>query len=82
MRFQHIIEQVYYQPWFITPEGHAAVSRLVENRLLRSAQKNETEDLMSLLVRKREDAQIDGDGIGYVQDRGKLRQHRLQAGRF
>jgi protease-4 len=35
MRFQRVIEQVYYRPWFITAAGHAAVCKLVESRLAR-----------------------------------------------
>lgn len=37
MRYQHIIEAVYHQPWLITPQGHAAVRALVESHLAESA---------------------------------------------
>jgi len=33
MRFQHIIEQVYFQPWYITPSGHFAIHAILESRL-------------------------------------------------
>ena len=72
MRLQHIIEQVYYQPWFITPEGHASVVRLLENKLFSAASEDDTEDLMGMIVRKRETSYIDGDGIGHIQMLGVL----------
>lgn len=33
MRFQRIIEQVYFQPWYITPAAHASIHRLVNSKL-------------------------------------------------
>ena len=35
MKFQRVIEQVFYRPWLITPGGYAAVRKLVEARLVR-----------------------------------------------
>lgn len=32
MRFQHIIEQVYFHPWFITPAAHLAIHAILESR--------------------------------------------------
>lgn len=72
MRLHHILEQVYYRPWFITPEGHAAVSKLVENKIFASASQEDTSDLMEVLIRKREESYIDQDGIGHIQILGVL----------
>jgi signal peptide peptidase SppA len=33
MKFPRIIQAVYWQPWLITPQAHAAVRALLENRL-------------------------------------------------
>ena len=33
MRYQHVIEQVYFQPWLITEAGHAAIVHLLESHL-------------------------------------------------
>lgn len=72
MRLQHIIEQVYYKPWFITPEGHASVAKLIENKLLSSANEEDAEDLLDGLIAKRKKAYIDADGIGHIQILGVL----------
>lgn len=37
MRFQRVIEHVYFRPWYITPTGHASIRRLVESRIGRAA---------------------------------------------
>jgi len=36
MRFQRVFEQVFFRPWFITAEGHAAVARVVKNAMVRA----------------------------------------------
>jgi len=33
MKFPRIIQAVYFQPWLITPQAHAAIRTLLENRL-------------------------------------------------
>lgn len=35
MKFAHIIHAVYYEPWLISEEGHAAIVQLLESRLAR-----------------------------------------------
>lgn len=70
MRLQHIIEQTYYRPWFITPEGYASILSLVDAKLYMADKK--TEEALALLVRQREDPYIDGDGIGHVSILGVL----------
>lgn len=37
MRYQHIIEAVYHQPWLITASGHAAIRSLIESHLAQTA---------------------------------------------
>lgn len=62
MRFQRVIEQVYFRPWYITPTGHASIRRLVESRIGKSAMPflqagadyEEDEDILD---------RIDSDGI-------------------
>jgi signal peptide peptidase SppA len=43
VRYQHIIEQVYFQPWLITEAGHAAIAHLLESHLADSAQRQGTD---------------------------------------
>lgn len=70
MRLQHILEQTYYRPWFITPEGYASVLSLVEAKLYMADKK--TEEALSMLIRQREQPYIDGDGIGHISILGVL----------
>lgn len=40
MRLQRIIEQVYFRPWSITPEGFATVSNIVQSHVLQPSALN------------------------------------------
>lgn len=34
MKYQHILQKVYHEPWLITPGAHSAIVALVESRIL------------------------------------------------
>lgn len=71
MRFQRIIEAVYFQPWFITLHAHAAVCRLVEAKAARA------ELDFSDFIQQREPMQIDGNGVAHIHVLGVLGQGLL-----
>lgn len=68
MRFQRVIEQVYFRPWFITAEGHAAVRRVVEAAMVRA---NGEPDL-SALMNPREEMEILPNGVAKIHVCGVL----------
>jgi signal peptide peptidase SppA len=68
MRFQKLIEQVYYRPWLITPEGHASVRRVLESKIQNS--QLEPGDL----VNPRKEMSIDANGIASIDVQGVLGQ--------
>ena len=70
MKFQRIIEQVFYRPWLITPGGYAAVRKLVEGRLVRA--NGDDYEGMSGMMSKREPMEIDGQGIAHICIEGTL----------
>jgi len=43
MKFQRIIEAVYFQPWMITPEAHASIRMVVQSRLMDLGEKQDVE---------------------------------------
>jgi signal peptide peptidase SppA len=43
MKFQHILQKVYHEPWLITPGAHAAIAALVESRIVNSQPRSERE---------------------------------------
>lgn len=43
MKFQHILQKVYHEPWLITPGAHASIVALVESRILNPEPKSERE---------------------------------------
>jgi signal peptide peptidase SppA len=43
MKFQHILQKVYHEPWLITPGAHAAIVALVETRILNAEPRAERE---------------------------------------
>ena len=70
MKFQRVIEQVFFRPWLITPGGYAAVRKLVEARLVR-ANGDEYESMMGMMS-KREPMEIDGQGIAHICIEGTM----------
>jgi signal peptide peptidase SppA len=72
MRFQHIIEQVYYKPWFITPEGYASVRTVVESKFAQSIDGTDDNNALTMLIRQRTPACVDANGIGHVNMLGVL----------
>lgn len=78
MRFAHIIQAVYGEPWLISEEGHNAVVRLVESRLSRDTlSKDELETLAAgfkLAPGKAEGAglQVSADGVATVPIHGTI----------
>lgn len=43
MKFQHILQKVYHEPWLITPGAHSSIVALVESRILNTEFKAERE---------------------------------------
>jgi ClpP class serine protease len=68
MRFQRVFEQVFFRPWFITAEGHAAVAKVVQNAMVRA---NGHEDL-SMFMNPREEMEILPSGIAKIHVCGVL----------
>lgn len=70
MKFQRVIEQVFYRPWLITPGGYAAVRKLVEGRILRA--NGEGYEMLDGMTSQREEMEIDGQGIAHICIEGTL----------
>ena len=70
MKFQRVIEQVFYRPWLFTPGGYAAVRKLVEGRILRA--NGEGYEMLDGMTAKREEMEIDGQGIAHICIEGTL----------
>lgn len=71
MRFQRIIEQVYFRPWYITPAAHASIHRIISTRLLTGKQASadlEIEDFLN----QRKPLEVDGQGIAKIHVLGPL----------
>jgi protease-4 len=68
MRFQNIIQQVYYRPWFITPEAHASIRRLVEAKIARDDMAIDP----ALFVNQRPEMEIDANGVAFISVEGVL----------
>jgi signal peptide peptidase SppA len=68
MRFAHLIEQVYFQPWYITPQAHAVIHRLLQAHLTTKAG-----DLgLGDLVNQRRPLSIDAAGFATIHILGPL----------
>jgi signal peptide peptidase SppA len=81
MRFQHIIEQVYFRPWYITPTGHAAIHAVLRSRLGIFMAEDEPvasggprAGLFDDMFVQRKPLSIDRDGIATIQVLGPLGQ--------
>ena len=75
MKFQRIIEQLNYQPWFISAQGYKSVSD-VFNTYKKAFESNKTKSFLNLsdFVNPREDMMIDRDGIAHIHITGVLGQ--------
>lgn len=73
MRFQRVIEQVFFRPWFITPESHAAIARLVTAKLTRADADDDPMGLGAFIV-QRPKMEIDPAGIAHIYIFGALGQ--------
>lgn len=76
MRFQRIIEQVYFHPWYITPAAHASIHRLITARLpLKKADDVDDDDDygLSSFCQQRKKLQMDmATGIATISVMGPL----------
>jgi signal peptide peptidase SppA len=74
MRFQRIIEQVYYRPWYITPAAHASIHRIVSARLLGRRAEDDRDDGFDIseLYTLRAPLSIGADGIAVISILGPL----------
>lgn len=68
MRFAHITNAVYRQPWNITPGGWLSVHELLQSRLAVDAENFD----FSAFVNPRPDLEIDSNGIAHVHVAGVL----------
>lgn len=67
MKFQRVIEQIYFRPWYITPGGHRAVRQLIQSKLAANGGMD-----MSALVNPREEMEVTPDGIAIIHVCGTL----------
>jgi signal peptide peptidase SppA len=75
MRFQHLIEQVYHRPWYITPAGHSAIDRIVRARLLSPTADESAEPAglnLADLFQQRRPLAIDATGIATIHILGPV----------
>lgn len=72
MRFQRIIEQVYFRPWFATAESHASVARLVEMKIARTARAEDGPD--DFWASQRPEFNIDPANVAHIHVTGTLGQ--------
>jgi signal peptide peptidase SppA len=68
MRFQHVIDAVYRQPWNITAGGHMAIHEVLQSRLAADYQAGMFADF----VNERPDMEIDGNKIAHIAVQGVL----------
>ena len=67
MKFQRVLEQIYFRPWYITPGGHRAVRQLIQSKLAANGGMD-----MSALVNPREEMEVTPDGIAIINVVGTL----------
>jgi protease-4 len=68
MRFAHITNAVYRQPWNITPGGWLSVHELLQSRLAVDAENLD----LSAFVNPRPDLEVDSNGIAHIHVTGVL----------
>ena len=83
MRFQHLLEQLYFHPWFITTAGHASIQGLVNARSMpRMGDDESDQDILkrfdsgdiriSDMVNARPSLRFDADRIAHVHILGPV----------
>lgn len=66
MKYSHIIQAVFYQPWLITPGAHASIRRLVQAHLINEVpNQREGVDICGDAVQL-DSMEIDSDGIATI----------------
>ena len=68
MRFAHITNAIYRQPWNITPGGWLSVHELLQSRLAVDAENLD----LSAFVNPRPDLEVDSNGIAHIHVTGVL----------
>ena len=68
MRFAHITNAIYRQPWNITPGGWLSVHELLQSRLAVDAENLD----LSAFVNPRPDLELDSNGIAHIHVTGVL----------
>jgi signal peptide peptidase SppA len=71
MRFQRIIEQVYFRPWYITPAAHFAIHRILSAHLDRKAGEDDGMSVSDLFV-SRPAAVITDQKLAIIHAKGPL----------
>lgn len=71
MRFQYIAEQLYCRPWLITPSAYSTLVKIFEARML-SPRADSLEDDIALFANKREELDIDENGIAHISIFGPI----------
>lgn len=71
MRFQRIIEQVYYRPWYITPAAHASIHRIISSKMLMK-RADDGDSWISQFVNQRQPMKMSLDGIATIHVMGPL----------
>lgn len=73
MRFQRIIEQVYFRPWYITPAAHASIHAVVRSRFLKLKADDSGDDMgLGDFCNQRKEMQMDSAGIATIDILGPL----------
>lgn len=72
MRFQRIIEQVYFRPWYITPAAHASLHRVVSSKLFGRAEDSGDDMGFGDFINQRDAMKLEADGIATIHILGPL----------
>jgi signal peptide peptidase SppA len=74
MRFRYLAEQIYFRPWFITPEGHASIRLVFERAMSSGLTPPATAEEMRLsdLFPQRRPLSIDDQGIASIHILGPI----------
>lgn len=71
MRFQRIIEQVYFRPWYITPAAHASIHRILSSKVL-TKHAEDGDSWLAQFVNQRQAMKMTPDGIATIHILGPL----------
>lgn len=74
MRFRHLAEQIYFRPWFITPQGHASIRLVFERALATGLTPPATAEELRIsdLFPQRRPLAIDDQGIASIHILGPI----------